>query len=117
MAKTKYTAEIELDSIYAGDSLPQWAIKVMEVDETSGNMLVPSEVCCMIRSYGGKVIHQYTPEIKVNGKVLFKRVDGDITKDWPSGLARWDIEYTMPNGRMRTYLRGTLRIYGGVSEC
>ena len=119
MAKTKYTEEFTLEPIYAGDSLEQFSLEIVDIDSDTGLEVevIPSKVCCIFKSYMGKELHRYSPEIKVGGKVLFKRVPKEITIKWPAGVTRFDIEYTLPNGRVRTYLKGSIRILEGVGEC
>lgn len=111
----KYTGEWDRGSIWRGDTLLGFSMRI--VDDDTGIAVVPVEVCAhIVDSFGRKVVAMES-SIGTDGTVTFDRVDGDITATWRAGSYAFDVEYTLSDGRIRTYLTGSFTVLEDKSKC
>ena len=112
---TTYTATYNLPSIKRGDTLDPWSVKAT-VRET-GAPLVPLSVCAQLRDERGRVVIPLPHGIAPDGTVTLLGLPAQATAGLKAGLYRYDVEYTLTGGRVRTYLQGALDIQEDVSQC
>ena len=112
---TQYTAIYNLPAIKRGDTLDPWSVKAT-VRET-GEPLVPTSVCAQLRDERGRVVIPMGHSIAPDGTVTLLGLSAQVTAGLKVGLYRYDVEYTLSGGRVRTYLQGTLEIQEDVSQC
>ena len=112
---TTYTATYNLPSIKRGDTLDPWSVKAT-VRET-GEPLVPLSVCAQLRDGRGRVVIPLPHGIAPDGTVSLRGLYAATTAGLKPGTYRYDVEYTLSGGRVRTYLQGTLDIQEDVSQC
>lgn len=112
---TKYTGVFNREPIYRGDTLDGFRVTAT-VDDT-GDLVVPAAVCMQLRNETGRLVHSFDVDIEPAGSILVRAVDGSVTAEWKAGVYRYDIEYTLPAGRVRTYISGSVTILGDVSQC
>ena len=112
---TAYTATYNLPSIKRGDTLDPWSVKATARE--TGTPLVPLLVCAQLRDMRGRVVIPLPHGIAPDGTVTMLELPAQVTAGLKVGLYRYDVEYTLPGGRVRTYLQGTLDIQEDVSQC
>lgn len=111
----KYTGVWNRGSIWRGDTLLGFAMRI--VDKGTDVAVVPVEVCAhIVDSFGRKVV-ALESSIGTDGTVTFDRVDGAVTATWRAGSYSFDVEYTLSDGRIRTYLTGALALLEDKSKC
>lgn len=114
MSKTRYTAIYNRKPIYRGDTLNPMRLTL--VDKGSGEAIVPSSLCVQIRSSHGKLLADVGWHVE-DGKVVIEAVPPETTRTFPVGVHRYDVEYTLPNGVVRTYVSGSVEILRDSSVC
>ena len=114
MSKTNYTAIYDRKPIYRGDTLNPMRLTL--VDRESGETVVPTSLCVQIRSSFGKLLADVGWHIE-GGKVVVEAVPPETTRTFPVGVHKYDVEYTLPNGVVRTYVSGSIEILRDFSVC
>jgi hypothetical protein len=113
MKKPKYAGKYNFDAIYRGDSLLEKTITISANNEP----LIPTKVCMQLRTKDDEFLYEFETEIdELTGKVTILMVDGEDTKLWPVGTHDYDVEYTLKEGAIRTYLYGNLAVNADVSK-
>lgn len=111
----KYTGEWNRGSMWRGDTLLGFSMRI--ADKVTGVSIVPVTICAhLVDSFGRKVV-ALDSSIAADGTVTFGRVDGQVTAAWRAGKYSFDVEYTMPDGLVRTYLAGEFAILEDKSKC
>lgn len=111
----KYTGEWDRGSIWRGDTLLGFSMRI--ADKVTGTPIVPVAICAhIVDSFGRKVV-ALESSIGIDGTVTFDRIDGSVTAAWRSGAYAFDIEYTLSDGRVRTYLTGGFTVLEDKSKC
>ena len=111
----KYTGEWNRGSIWRGDTLLGFSMRI--VDKDTGVPVIPVTICAHIVDSFGRKVAELESSIGTDGTVTFARVDGDITATWRAGSYSFDVEYTLADGRIRTYLAGSLTVLEDKSKC
>lgn len=111
----KYTGEWNRGAIWRGDTLLGFSMRI--VAKKSGAVIAPIHVCAhIVDSFGRKVV-ALDSSIGTDGTVTFDRVDGEVTATWRAGAYAFDVEYTLADGRVRTYLAGSVTLLEDKSKC
>lgn len=111
----KYTGEWNRGSIWRGDTLLGFSMRI--VDKDTGVAVVPVEVCAHIVDSFGRKVGALESSIGTDGTVTFDRVDGEVTASWRAGSYAFDVQYTLTDGRIRTYLSSTFALLEDKSKC
>ena len=111
----KYTGAWDRGSMWRGDTLLGFSMRI--VDKDTGVAVVPASVCAhIVDSFGRKVV-ALESSIGTDGTVTFARVDGAVTAAWRAGKYAFDVQYTLTDGRVRTYLASTFELLEDKSKC
>lgn len=111
----KYTGEWSRGSIWRGDTLLGFSMRI--ADKVTAEPIIPVTICAhIVDSFGRKVV-ALDSSIGTDGKVTFGRVDGGVTAAWRAGKYGFDVEYTLADGRVRTYLTGQFTVLEDKSKC
>ena len=111
----KYTGEWNRGSIWRGDTLPGFSMRI--ADKVTGVPIIPVTICAhIVDSFGRKVV-ALESSIGTDGTVTFARVDGAVTAAWRAGKYAFDVQYTLTDGRVRTYLASTFELLEDKSKC
>lgn len=114
MSNTNYTAIYNREPIYRGDTLNSMGLTL--VDKTSEEAIVPTSLCVQIRSSLGRLLANVGWHIE-GDKVVIEAVPPEITRTFPVGVHKYDVEYTLPNGVVRTYVSGSVEVLRDFSTC
>lgn len=115
-SSTQYTAIYNRKPIYRGDTLDPLRITI--TDDIAEAHLIPVALCVQIRNSSGKLVTQVGTSVDVEtGQVLIEAVPPEVTRTFFPGVYRYDVEYTMPDGRVRTYVSGEITVLRDVSVC
>lgn len=114
MTKTNYTAIYNRKPIYRGDTLNPMRLTL--VDKDLEEAIVPTSLCVQIRSSYGKLLADVGWYVE-GDKVVIEAVPPETTRTFPVGVHRYDVEYTLPNGVVRTYVSGSIEILRDFSVC
>ena len=109
-----YTVNWDMEDTKRGDTIKSFALTLSEVGV---GVITPSSVCCQFRDRNGNLAHTYEVLYEPTGRLVFPRVEPETTREWVSGIYKYDVEFTLPDGKVRTYLSGTIRILEDVSRC
>lgn len=112
--KTNYTAIYNRKPIYRGDTLDPMRLTL--VDKDLDEAIVPTSLCVQIRSSYGKLLADVGWRVE-GDKVVIEAVPPEITRTFPVGKHKYDVEYTLPNGVVRTYVSGSIEILRDFSTC
>ena len=115
MSIPKYTGTWNRGAIWCGDTLLGFSMRI--VDKLTGVPTVPVKVCAHIVDKLGRKVVEMTSSISTDGTVTFDRIDGGITAAWSAGKYGFDVEYTLGDGRIRTYLTGQFTLLEDKSKC
>lgn len=111
----KYTGEWNRGSMWRGDTLLGFSMRILDQDTLSA--VLPVSVCAHIVDQWGSKVVALESSIGTDGTVTFGRVDGDVTAAWRAGKYAFDVEYTLEDGRVRTYLTGQFDVLEDKSKC
>ena len=111
----KYTGVWDRGSIWRGDTLLGFAMRI--ADKDTGVAVVPTEVCAHIVDPFGRKVAELESSIGTDGTVTFARVEGAVTAVWRAGSYAFDVQYTLTDGRIRTYLSSTFTLLEDKSKC
>lgn len=113
---TEYTAHYNKKSVYRGDTIDGMNVTIRNTEDDSP--IIPIAICAQLRNRMGKLAYQFEYEINPStGTVHILPVPPSITAHFSPGVYKYDIEYTLLSGRVRTYLSGEIEILGDVSRC
>ena len=102
-------------AIWRGDTLLGFSIRI--ADKVTAVPIIPVTICAhIVDSFGRKVV-ALDSSIGTDGTVTFDRVDGEVTAAWRAGAYAFDVEYTLADGRIRTYLTGSFAVLEDKSKC
>lgn len=125
-------ATYDLPDLYRGDTLDPVYLKLkfknpplVPLDPSTppdatvdpDGTIHPAKVCCQLRDRAGRLLHTFNTQVHAEGTVELGGVASDITALWEPGVYLYDVEFTLPKGRVRTYLKGQIKILGDVSSC
>ena len=111
----KYTGEWNRGSIWRGDTLLGFSMRI--ADKVTDVPIIPVTICAhIVDSFGRKVV-ALDISIGADGTVTFDRIDGSVTATWRAGAYAFDVEYTLADGRVRTYLAGSITLLEDKSKC
>ena len=111
----KYTGEWNRGSIWRGDTLLGFSMRIS--DKVTADPIIPVMICAhIVDSFGRKVV-ALDSSIGADGTVTFDRIDGSVTAAWRAGEYAFDVEYTLADGRVRTYLTGNVTLLEDKSKC
>ena len=111
----KYTGEWDRGSIWRGDTLLGFSMRI--ADKVTDVPVIPVSICAhIVDSFGRKVVAMDS-SIGSDGTVTFARIDGSVTSSWRAGSYAFDVEYTLADGRVRTYLTGSVTLLEDKSKC
>lgn len=111
----KYTGVWDRGSMWRGDTLLGFSMRIF--DQETGVPIVPVAVCAHIVDQMGRKVVALESSIGTDGTVTFGRVDGEVTATWRAGNYAFDAEYTLADGRVRTYLTGSFTVLEDRSKC
>lgn len=111
----EYTATYNLPTIYRGDTMDDFTIKLNMPDR--GQPIVPTSVCVQLMDERGRIAATLGTQISSDGLVTVKGLSASETAALKPQVYRYDVEYTLPGGHVRTYLTGTREILEDVSRC
>ena len=111
----KYTGVWDRGSMWRGDTLLGFSMRI--ADKITGVPIIPVAVCAHTVDQRGRKVVALDSSIGTDGTVTFDRVDGEVTADWRAGVYAFDVEYTLADGRVRTYLTGSFAVLEGKSKC
>lgn len=111
----KYTGEWNRGSIWRGDTLLGFSMRI--ADKVTTDPIIPVTICAhIVDSFGRKVV-ALDSSIGVDGTVTFDRINGEVTAAWRAGAYAFDVEYTLADGRVRTYLVASFAVLEDKSKC
>ena len=111
----KYTGEWNRGAIWRGDTLLGFSMRI--ADKVTAEPIVPVTICAhIVDSFGRKVV-ALDSSIGIDGTVTFDRIDGEVTATWRAGAYAFDVEYTLSDGRVRTYLVASFAVLEDKSKC
>ena len=111
----KYTGEWDRGSMWRGDTLLGFSMRI--VDKDTGVAVVPASVCAHIVDSFGRKVAALENSIGSDGTVTFASIDGGVTAAWRAGSYAFDVQYTLADGRVRTYLAGSFELLEDKSKC
>lgn len=100
-----YEERRDFDAIWAGDTLDAVTFQRAEV---------PVSVCAQIRSQFGTLMHTWAAEIDPDGTITLPMVQ---TQGWPVAIYKYDLEYRLADGKVRTFYGGNITLVGHGSSC
>lgn len=110
----KYTAIYNRPDVCRGDTIDGWSVLIKyKVNETP---IIPDKATMQLQSPSGQIVHDF--EVTVNpitGKIDIGHVSAEVTRAFRLGTYKYDLECKLPGGRVRTYLRGQIRILEDIS--
>lgn len=111
----KYTGLWDRGSMWRGDTLLGFSMLIF--DKVTDVAVVPVDICAhIVDSFGRKVV-ALDSSIGADGTVTFARVDGAVTAAWRAGSYAFDVQYTLVDGRIRTYLTAEFALLEDKSKC
>lgn len=111
----KYTGVWDRGSMWRGDTMLGFAMRI--VDKDTAEPIVPVDICAHIVDSFGRKVAELESSIGTDGTVTFARVDGTVTAAWRAGAYAFDVQYTLADGRIRTYLSGAFALLEDKSKC
>jgi hypothetical protein len=110
---TNYTAEYHRPAYKRGDSIPGLQVRV-EVGNPPAELL-PVAARAQLRSPLDVVVHEF--ETQIDGStVTLLGIPPEVTATFKPGVHKYDLEYTLPDGRVVTWLGGSMRITADVTR-
>ena len=100
-----YTATYDRPPIVRGDTLQGWSVAITQDDLPVSIASARSQ----LRQQGGLLVHSFDLEV-VGNLVTFEPVPASVTENWPILDLAYDLEVTLADGRVVTWLKGTQRI-------
>lgn len=109
---TNYTAVYNIPTIKRGDTMDPFRLTLKD---KLGAVIIPASVRTQVRDSRGKlvislptVVDSSTGVVKVGG------LSAQVTSEIKAGDYTYDVVFTSPEGRVRTYLAGEFSITEGV---
>lgn len=110
----EYSAELDLPTIFRGDTLNSFSIQLRNPD--TGDLIEPIAVCAQVRDSRGKLVATLPTEI-IGGVTTVGGLSSEVTSTIKPGRHRYDVQFTLVGGKVRTYLFGHLEVVEDVSQC
>lgn len=111
---TSYTGTHKRPTFKRGDTIGGMSLTIREKITT--NPIVPASVLARLYRVG-KVVYTFTSVINaITGEVIIEPIPATISRTLKAGEYFYDVEYTLADGRVATYLDGTLNIEGDFSN-
>lgn len=111
----KYTGEWHRGNFWRGDTILGFSMRI--TDKDTGDPIIPVTVFTHVVDSFGRKVGSLSSSIAVNGSITFGSIDGEATADWRPGEYAFDVEYTLADGRSRTYLTGKFTILEDKTKC
>ena len=112
---TDYTANYNIPAIKRGDTMDPFRFTVKN---KLGEVIIPSSVCCQVRDSRGKLVISLPTDVDSStGAVKVGGLHAQVTSTLKAGDYTYDVEFTSPEGRVRTYLEGEFSVIEDVSRC
>lgn len=111
----KYTGKWSRGSIWRDDTLLGFSMRI--TDKDTSVPIVPISVCAHIVDQFGRKVTELESSIGTDGTITFSRVDGAVTASWHAGSYAFDVQYTLADGRIRTYLSCEFTLLEDKSKC
>lgn len=111
----KYTGVWDRGGMWRGDTLLGFSMRI--ADKVTGDPVIPVAICAHIVDQMGRKVAALESSTGVDGTVTFARIDGEVTSAWRAGKYGFDVEYTLADGRVRTYLTGSFNVLEDKSKC
>ena len=111
----KYTGEWNRGNFWRGDTLLGFTMCI--TDKDTSVPVVPVGVRAHIADSFGRKIASLDSTIEEDGTVTFGAIDGEVTASWRIGEYAFDVEYTLDDSRVRTYLTGKFTILEDKTKC
>lgn len=100
-----YTATYNRPSIVRGDTLLSWSVAITK----DGLPVEIASARSQLRYEGGLLVHTF--DLQVTGNVVtYAEVPAVITETWPLLTLAYDLELTLADGRVVTWLKGSQTI-------
>lgn len=100
-----YTATYNRQPLVRGDTLLGWSVAITQdglpVDITSARS--------QLRYVGGSLVHTFDLQV-VGNVVTYADVEAEVTATWPLLPLAYDLELTLADGRVVTWLKGSQEI-------
>lgn len=112
---TKYTGVYNRPSYKRGDTVPEMSVTL--VDKETESPIIPLSVRSQLRDFRDNMLFDFPISISTTtGRVSLGEIPPEVTRTFPNGAYKYDIEYTLAGGRVVTYLEGVLKIEGDVTR-
>jgi hypothetical protein len=96
-----YTATYNRTPFLRGDTLLGWGVDIEIADQPA--QLLAARL--QLRTTNGRLVYDWPAS--VNGsRIQFPDVPASITANWPVGVLLYDLEVTLADGRVATWLQG-----------
>ena len=112
--KYPYTGTYDRPAYVRGDTIPAFTLTVQQGDPPQN--VTPTSARAQLRTAMGKLLHEFAMSIDPDGKVRMGAVQPEDSARFPLGKHYYDVEVTLPDGRVLTYLRGTMKIVADVTR-
>jgi hypothetical protein len=90
------------EATYRGDTLLGWSVQV-DIDGAPAPL---ASARLQLRAANGSLVHDWAPGV-VGSNVTFPTVPAETTAQWPVGRLEFDLEITLLDGRVATWLTGS----------
>ena len=100
-----YTATYNRPELVRGDTLLGWSVTI----SIDGYPATISSARSQLRTPRNSLIHEFDV-IVVGNVVTIGRVLPEVTATWPLDVLEYDLEITLEDGRVVTWLRGQQKI-------
>lgn len=111
---TTYTGVHNRPSYKRGDTVGGMTLVVR--DRETRDPIVPVSVRAQLRNQYGKLAYTFDTAIDLStGVVSLYPIPATASEKFAVGVYGYDVEYTLANGRVVTYLQGTLDIQADVT--
>lgn len=97
----KYTYKHDRGTYWVGDTIPAWSVQLEGIDIASA--------CCHLKDDIGNIVHTYDV-IVLGDEITIPGFVGQYTADWKEGMYSSEIEFTLTNGIVRTYVEWTVKL-------
>ena len=112
---TGYTAAYDIPPIKRGDTMDPFKLTLKNSED---EVVIPAAICCQVRDERGRLIITLpTDTDSSTGVVTIGGLHASVTAKLKAGDYTYDVEYTSPEGRVRTYLEGSFTVIEDVSRC
>ena len=100
-----YTATYNRPSLVRGDTLLSWSVAITQ----DGLPVEITSARSQLRYVGGLLVHTFDVQV-VGNVVTYAEVEAGVTATWPLTTLVYDLEITLADGRVVTWLKGSQEI-------